>query len=55
MSMPCIRFLVTAERYGWHPSLKQIGGHFILPRLMEDPRCVLPHRKAEFELLRGGH
>ena len=46
--------LITAERYGWHPLLKQFGQHLVWPRLKDDPRCVLPHRKAEVELLRAG-
>jgi hypothetical protein len=46
--------LVTAERYGWHPSLKLIGGKIILPVLKDDPRSVLPHHKAEAEILRAG-
>jgi hypothetical protein len=46
--------LVTAERYGWHSSLKLIGGKIILPALHNDPRSVLPHHKAEAEMLRVG-
>lgn len=46
--------LVTAARYGWHPSLKLIGGRIVLPALQNDPRSVLPHHKAEAEKLREG-
>jgi len=46
--------LVTAERYGWHPSLRRFGRHFVVPFLDNDPRAQLPHRRAEAEILRAG-
>jgi hypothetical protein len=44
--------LVTAERYGWHPELRQFARHFVLPFVAADPRSVLPHRRTEIDRLK---
>lgn len=45
--------LLTAGRYGWHPTLRRFGRHFVLPFLDDDPRARLPHRRDEAESLRA--
>ena len=44
--------LVTMERYGLHPELRQFARHFVLPFMEADPRSVLPHRREEIDRLR---
>jgi hypothetical protein len=45
--------LITAQRFGWHPQLRQIADQYILPRLKEDPLIDAPDNRALVERLRA--
>jgi hypothetical protein len=44
--------LVTTERYGWHPELREFARHVVLPFVAADPRSGLPHRREEIDRIR---
>ncbi len=41
--------LVTAERYGWHDSLRRFAKYSVVPFLDHDPRAAFPERRQSIE------